>query len=163
MKRVTKRLREPFNGEGGGNKSVSAFKASAAAFAGWEAQSEGGKRGSTVFSLLQCSVEEWRAKAETGLLWPLLLAAQRGKAGVLGRRQSSPTCRSYKTHSAASSLCPHLLITCRQWGPVTDSAHFNRLQHPRNPTWHNTAALRHNSAFVFANCKFALESCLPFE
>ena len=53
MKRVTKRLKREPAIRCGGNKSVSAFKASAAAFAAWEAQSEGGKRGSTVDSQQQ--------------------------------------------------------------------------------------------------------------
>ena len=45
----------------GDNKSVSAFKASAAAFAAWEAQSEGGKRGALHCTVVQskdhCSSE----------------------------------------------------------------------------------------------------------
>ena len=46
----------------GGNKSVSAFKASAAAFAAWEAQSEGGKRDDAVYST-QRRTEQSRAES----------------------------------------------------------------------------------------------------
>ena len=98
-----------------------------------------------------CSAEERRAKAETGLLRPLLRAAQRGKAGVLARLQSSPTCRSYKSpppHPAASSLCPHLLITSPLRCPVTDSAHFNP-----------TCPLSQLCFCKFVSCKFSRNMC----
>ena len=150
MKRVTKRLsRDPaiqWRARTGGNKSVSAFKASAAAFAAWEAQSRGGKRG----TVQQCRAEQRalsrdRIASATPPARHQGSAQQRAHAAVLGPRlQSSPTCRSYMrpghpTHPHIMSSLAHKLPPAGC--PVTNSAHFNpasAFNSPPQPTWHTS-------------------------
>ena len=122
-----------WGGSGGDNKSVSAFKASAAAFAAWEAQSQGGKRGA-----VQCRVKSREQKQRQDCLGHSSYSppgsAQRGKAAVLAPLQSWPTCRSYKSQ-ASQPTPPPLAVSSLAHnfppaGPLSQILLISTLQHP---------------------------------